>query len=1576
MKQIHIRLHANTAGYRFLFFLLCLPYIMQAQQKQSWIPIQISRESVTSQHGWSPLRYATWQLDMQHMINDLSAAPDFTSANARPVRIVLPLPDGSLEKIDLFEMSVMEAALQEKYPGFRTFSGHCVDHPAWSVKCDYTELGFHAILFTEHGTVYIDPLSLTNKQDYLVFYKHESGQSPHMVCEVDESLFAEPFHHGELPPGMAKSTGGQLRTYRLAVAATGEYVAFFGGTVSAGMSAIVTSVNRVNGVYEKEVDVRLVLVANNNLLVYTNASTDPYTNGSGSTMLGENQANITNVIGSANYDIGHVFSTGGGGIAGLGVVCSSSNKARGVTGSSSPVGDPFDIDYVAHEMGHQFAGNHTFNSATGSCSGNRAASAAYEPGSGITIQAYAGICGTDNLAPNSIDVFHTKSFDEIYDFTTTGGGNTCPVTTSSGNAAPILDSLTGEKFIPYNTAFKLKAYGHDPNLDPVLYSWEQYDLGAAGAWNAPTGTAPMFTSILPQSSGERIFPKLANILNNTISPGEIYPTYARNMNFRVTLRDNKTGGGGVMHNDALVLIHVVNVGDTFKVTYPNAAGISFTQNTCPTVRWKVAGTTASPVSAALVNILLSVDGGLTFPFTLVSNTANDGSEVVTLPAGVTTTTARIMIESVGNIFFDINDNNFTITNSMVVAGLAFPNTSCSGSPTGSVDIAGSCTLPAFSYAWSNGATTQDLTGVGAGTYTVTVTNSVGATASGVFTVGLATALSVGITASSSPATCNAAADGSASASNIGGIAPYNYTWSNGQSGSIATALLPAAYTVTVTDGNNCTASTAVSVTSSTAVPVPVTTAYSLCEGAAVSVGQGLSASTSVLGPFTKVNRFTGSPFTSNGPLTTVSTITLPALPTGAIISSAQLKLYNVVAQGTSLRNEIRVSLSGAYSLAATQLSTLASAGAVSPDPVITLPSFPVNGGSISLQFSETLDNTGVDATIDSARIEITFTLPTTVSWWSVPSSGTQQGSGSPFNPVGTTTLPNTNVPGSYTFYAQGQAGACSSVSRATAVFTVLPAPSPVITGNLSFCPGASTSLATSTAYSAYVWSNGATTPGITVNTAATFSVTVTAANGCTKTSAPVTTSLNTLPSVTCAPNTNAWLASGCQAAVNYPVTSSGIPGPSITYTFSGASTGSGSGSGSGSFFEKGNTSVTINASNVCGSSSCTFQVAVIDTIKPQVICPLNIITCNPLVTYSASVSDNCSNTILSASHPSGSVFPVGITTVTLTATDASANTSSCSFTVEVLPPIQVSGTVNACSSYTWVQNGNAVYTVSGVYTATFVASNGCDSIHQLHLTIPQGIVLSVKAILGGPYTSASGWMHDSLRVLNQIPLTEPFSNGPYNVVPIGGVAGETITSGVLAVTGANAIVDWMLVELRNANSPGSIVANRRALLQRDGDIVDLDGVSPLSFPLVNAGLYYVSVKHRNHLGVMTQLPWNLSACNAVTIDFTSANFPVYVNPAISNAPRKVVDNLLALWPGDANRNKNVKYNGFANDKDRVLAAIGVSTPNATLWPVYRIEDLNMDGKIRYNNTDNDRILILNQVGASTPNTILFQHTPD
>jgi (2Fe-2S) ferredoxin len=384
------------------------------------------------------------------------------------------------------------------------------------------------------------------------------------------------------------------------------------------------------------------------------------------------------VIGVANYDIGHVFTTGSGGVANLRVPCGS-NKGGGTTGLSNPVGDAFAIDYVAHEMGHQWGANHTFNGTVSNCGGgNRSSAAAYEPGSGITIMAYAGICGNQNLAAHSIDTFHVKSLEEIIAYSQTGNGNTCAVTTPSGNTPPVVAVVGGPSFnVPMQTPFALTASATDANGDAITYDWQEYDLGASTTAVPNTdasGAMPIFRPYLPTTNGTRSFPSMQYILNNANVPpstygtnlltGELLPAIARTMNFQVVARDNRPNAGGVSTATATVVVDAAS--GPCNITAPNTAA-TWAANSTQTVTWNVANTAAAPVNAANVKISLSTDGGLTFPTTLAASTPNDGSQTVTVP-NIQTTQARVKIEAVGNIFFDISDANFAITAGVAATG--------------------------------------------------------------------------------------------------------------------------------------------------------------------------------------------------------------------------------------------------------------------------------------------------------------------------------------------------------------------------------------------------------------------------------------------------------------------------------------------------------------------------------------------------------------------------------------------------------------------------------------------------------------------------------------------------------------------------------------------------------------------------------------------------------------------------------------------------------------------------------------------------------------------------------------------
>lgn len=659
-----------------IFFVYSLGIFAQSNYSNLWNEISETGLDAQGTRYIIPQEYRTLKLDFDDLKTALNQAPAESSTPVQNSEFLLsiPLPNNEFATFRIVESPVMAEELALKYPQIKTYLAQGTDNKSiLRGRFDVTPQGFHAIIFSTKGIIYIDPYSMGDTRYYISYYKKDylpTEEELNLECTLlgTDSEFGLQIKQlvEENPMVMI---GSQLRTYRLACAATGEYTQFHGGTVPLGLAAVVTAVNRVTGVYENEVGIRMELIPNNDLIIYTNSSTDPYTNFNGSTMLGENQSNLDAVIGSANYDIGHVFSTGGGGVAYLGVICQANFKARGVTGLSQPIGDPFYIDYVAHEMGHQYGGNHPFNGNAGSCAGgNRNASTAYEPGSGSTIMAYAGICGNQNLQNNSDDYFHNISFVEIINYTNNGNGNSCPVITNTGNNEPSVTVPAGGFTIPISTPFLLTGSAIDPDNDPLTYCWEEFDLGPAGHPNTPSGNAPIFRSFDPVNVPYRYFPKLSDILNNSQTIGEILPTYSRTLTFRLTARDNRAGGGGVNYAQ-MQAINVTNTAGPFLVTQPNT-NVTWMGNTTYTVTWDVANTSVAPVSVTEVNILLSTDGGNNFTEVLASNTANDGSEDVYLP-NLPTSQARIKVEAVGNVFFDLSNANFTIEDFVPVELTAF-----------------------------------------------------------------------------------------------------------------------------------------------------------------------------------------------------------------------------------------------------------------------------------------------------------------------------------------------------------------------------------------------------------------------------------------------------------------------------------------------------------------------------------------------------------------------------------------------------------------------------------------------------------------------------------------------------------------------------------------------------------------------------------------------------------------------------------------------------------------------------------------------------------------------------------------
>jgi hypothetical protein len=631
-------------------FLLLLLLCSSLSAQSLWQETPENKVPQTGERRIIPQRYKVYQLDLTALAPLLSAAPDrFSNANAESeAQLALPMADGTILHFRLSESPVMAPELQSRYPDIKCYTGRGIEESSASLKCDLGPWGFHAMVIRPgKSALFIDPYRHGNRDYYVVYDKKDYLPKKDDVLHTCETV-TEGLTELKLNSGPEVQGDCRLRRYRLALACTGEYATFHGGTKPLVIAAMNTSMNRVNGVYENEIGVTLQLVAKNDTLVFLNSGTDPYTNNDGSTMLGQNVTTCNQRIGSANYDIGHVFSTGGGGIAGLGVVCSGS-KAQGVTGGSSPIGDPFDIDYVAHEMGHQFDADHTQNN---DC--NRVNGVSMEPGSASTIMGYAGICSPD-IQPHSDAYFHAISLQQIGAFVT-GSGNTCAVKVTTTNNSPTVNGGL-DYTIPKSSFFALTAVGSDPDNDILTYCWEQMDPEFATMPPVSTSTGgPLFRSFEGTTNPTRYFPRLQDIVNNTTPTWEKLPTVARTLRFRVTARDNNAAVGCTKEDNVVVTVSAA--AGPFVLNAPNT-NVTWLVGDTKAVTWSVNGTNAAPINCTNVRISLSTDGGFTYPVVLANSVPNNGTANVVVPNNISIN-CRVKVEAVGNIFFDISNTNFTI----------------------------------------------------------------------------------------------------------------------------------------------------------------------------------------------------------------------------------------------------------------------------------------------------------------------------------------------------------------------------------------------------------------------------------------------------------------------------------------------------------------------------------------------------------------------------------------------------------------------------------------------------------------------------------------------------------------------------------------------------------------------------------------------------------------------------------------------------------------------------------------------------------------------------------------------------
>ncbi|WP_310397025.1 reprolysin-like metallopeptidase [Hymenobacter sp.] len=590
-------------------------------------------------------------LDAAQLAARLAPAPPETRP-ADAVTLELPYPDGTLHRFAVTQVPVMAPALAARFPQIKTYAGRALDDPATTARLETSPAGLHAQVLAPGGpfSVVADP---TAPRRY-----HSRLDAPgDFECLTEQLPGTTGRPTGGTPPLAPAPYGTQLRTLRLAMAATGEYVQRLGGgTVAGTLEAMVILVSSVNTVYERDLALRLVLVANNDRLIYLDPATDPYVssdptsdNNDPTVLLNANQGVVVGVLGAGSFDLGHVLGYRGGGysgIAGIGAVCSATRAARGSsTGSSAELM----ATVLTHEIGHQLGSGHTFNGDQGNCgSNNRSPDLAYEPGAGNTIMSYDSRCDPDDVG-GAIRYFHAGSLSAIV------ARLTCGSFTPTGNRAPIITVPPSTYTIPIGTPFTLAGTGTDPDGNALTYSWEQLDRGdASGLAGAAIDVSgpPLFRSFAPVPSPVRTFPMLLAVLSNSASLGEILPLVPRALNFRLTARDGLGGVAG-----ANVALAVAAAGP-FAVTAPAAAFTAAPGSTYP-LTWSVLGTDQAPVSCANVQVLFSTDGGLTFPTVLLASTPNDGAAPVQLP-NLNTTQGRLKIQALDNVFFAVNNANITL----------------------------------------------------------------------------------------------------------------------------------------------------------------------------------------------------------------------------------------------------------------------------------------------------------------------------------------------------------------------------------------------------------------------------------------------------------------------------------------------------------------------------------------------------------------------------------------------------------------------------------------------------------------------------------------------------------------------------------------------------------------------------------------------------------------------------------------------------------------------------------------------------------------------------------------------------
>jgi len=594
---------------------------------------------------------------------DLSAfRQKIMESDSGKIRILLPDEAGALIPVSLVSAHILPASLQERYPDITAWRGIALDGSRQRVRLE-----------THPEAVLLEWIN-GRKRTRLTW----KGTKLEMQAEKDSASITQLPCRWETSGQVATLRSAlplerELWTLRLAMTTTFSFTQYHGGSVEQTLAALVTIVNRLNEVYERDLGIRFVIPDRQDTLIVTDPNTLDLPFGSEDLV---NQRFIDERLGSEGYDVGHILDGGSaGGYAILGSACDDQEKAKGYTASPSGSGDFLIIDFLAHELGHQLGATHTFNGIGGSCAFNRFEPTAVEPGSGSTIMAYAGLCGADNIQAASDAYFHAVSAQQIAFLAASRAAEGCgELVTVEDNQLPTVSGLPGGQFIPKGTPFQLHADIFDPEGRQLLIGWDEVDNGEGSSLNAPELNGPLLRHRPPDTTALQVFPSWRGLVTGQLAPGDQLSDAARNLHFELYIRD--AGEGGMVRRMESIPLQVTDLAGPFRVLGTRKE-VSWVPGNLERIFWDVANTDQAPVHASKVDLWLVNESDEDQRYLVASGLPNVGETLIEVPDSLPDNRYYVTVQGHNQLFFGLSPYTVRIEPDSSVAFTAgiFPDAS-------------------------------------------------------------------------------------------------------------------------------------------------------------------------------------------------------------------------------------------------------------------------------------------------------------------------------------------------------------------------------------------------------------------------------------------------------------------------------------------------------------------------------------------------------------------------------------------------------------------------------------------------------------------------------------------------------------------------------------------------------------------------------------------------------------------------------------------------------------------------------------------------------------------------------------